>query len=360
MKTSKEGYAEALVELAKQKEDIVVLSDSAIKPFAQKYPERFIQCGKAQNIIGIAAGLAVEGKTPFASACATKNWNHIREIAYKNLNVKIIDTDETKEDLAIARTLPNITIIVPADYNEAKKATIAAGLAKGPVYLKLGNASQATTEKTPFTIGRAEIMRAGKDCTIVSCGTALQEALRAAEKLSLQEIECTVLDCHTIRPIDKHAILTSARITGCIVAAEENAGLGTAVAELLIQNFPVPVRMANADAANIAKAAKESVLLRCESACPEVPEEHGRLLISEAHPEVYFKVHGGGIIKSLPGLKKALLEMNNETFSYHCNAHKNDFSSWVKEAFKEPALAQQIGKTKTRLGMAITITRWLT
>jgi len=354
---AQQGYKEALLELAKQKEDIAVLSADSGKEFAKHYPNRFIQCGKAQNIIGIAKGLALEGKIPFANACVTKNFESIKESA--NANIKIADMDEEKEDTAIACTLP-ITVIIPADYHEAKKATIAAGLQKGMAYLKLGKEKTAiTAEKTPFTIGRVEIMRAGKDCTIIACGKALQDALHAAEKLSLQEIECTVLNCHTIKPLDKHAIITSARITGCIVTAEEYTGLGSSIAELLIQHYPVPMQLSTAEATSIAKAVKEVVLLKCESTCPELPEEHGKRLVSELHPEVYFKVHGGGIIKSIPGLKKALLEMKDETFSHHCNSHKNDFSKWIREAFKEPTLAEEIEKTKTKIGMAAVIDRWM-
>jgi len=366
MKTINDGYAEALAELAKQKEDIVVLSaDSAektgIKQFAQKHPNRFVQCGKAkQSLIGIAAGMAMEGKIAFANACITENYDQLRMISRKKLNVKIVDADNSEEDVAIARTLPEMTIIIPADYHEAKKATIAATVMKGPVYLRLGKEKAAvTTEKTSFMIGRAEIMRAGKDCTIIACGTALYEALKTAEKLSQQEIECTVLDCHTIQPLDRHAVMSSARLTGCIVTAEEQRGLGPAIAELLSQYLPVPVRMSTADSIAITKAVKDAVLLKCENICPEIPEEHGKMLVTEMHPELYFKLHGGGAIKSIPGLKKALLEMSNETFSYHCNEHRNDFSNWVKEVFREPLLAKQIEKSKTPIGMAIAITRWL-
>ncbi len=361
------GYSEALIELAKQKEDVVVLSadtseKAGVKQFAHKYPARFIQCGKAaQNLVSVAAGMALEGKTAFATGCITvgKNWDQIRMIAQEKLNVKIVDADDTLEDVALARALPNMTIIIPADNQETKKATIAAGTMKGPVYIKLTNNGTVTTEKTPFTIGRVEILRAGKDCTILACGKAVSEALHAAERLAQQEIECTVLNCHTIQPIDKHALISSARLTGCIVTAEEGTALGSIAAEVLSQNAPVPIRMTGAEQSSIARAVKEAVLMRCENFCTAVPEEHGKLLISELQPDSYFKLHGGGIIRSIPGLTKALLEMSNDTFSHHCNDHKNDFSIWVKETFKEPILAQNIEKTRTRVGMALAITRWL-
>jgi transketolase len=360
------GYSEALIELAKQKEDVVVLSadtseKAGVKQFAHKYPARFIQCGKAaQNLVSVAAGMALEGKIAFATGCITvgKNWDQIRMIAHEKLNVKIVDADDTLEDVALARALPNMTIIIPADNQEAKKATIAAGTMKGPVYIKLANNGTVTKERD-FTIGRVEILRAGKDCTILACGKAVSEALRAAERLSQQEIECTVLNCHTIQPIDKHALISSAQLTGCIVTAEEGTALGSIAAEVLSQNAPVPVRMTGAEQSSIARAVKEAVLMRCENFCTAVPEEHGKLLISELQPDSYFKLHGGGIIRSIPGLTKALLEMSNDIFSHHCNDHKNDFSIWVRDAFKEPILAQNIEKSRTRVGMALAITRWL-
>ncbi len=367
MKTIRDGYAEALIELARKKEDIVVLSaDSAqttgVKNFAKECPNRFVQCGKAeQNMMGIATGLAMEGKIPFVSTCMAlgKNLDQIRAICGKNQNVKIADTENILEDVAIARALPNITIIAPADYYEAKKATIAAGTLKGPVYLKLGTEkTHITTEKTPFNVGKVEIIRAGKDCTIIACGTKLQEAVSAAEKLSQQEIECTVLDCHTIKPIDKHAIISSARITGCIVTTEENpeGGLGSAVAEILSQNAPVPMRITKND---IVRAVKDVVLQRCESVCTTIPEEHGRMLQPHLEPELYFRVHGGGIVKSVPGLHKALINMNNETFSHHCSQHKNDFSTWIKDVFKEKELAKNLEEKHTRIGMMLTLAKWL-
>ena len=371
MKKIIDAYGEALIELGKQRNDIIVLSaDSKLtKQFAKEHPNKFIQCGKTeQNILGIAKGLAMDGKIPFASTCSAigKVWDQLREICHNNLNVKIVDAHEkTTEDIALARILPNITIIVPTDYYEAKKAALAAGIMKGPVFLRLGTEKTHTTnEKTPFTIGRVEIMRAGKDCTIIASGPILSEALQAAEKLSKQEIECTVLNCHTIKPIDKHAVITSARLTGCVITAEEHetGGLGSAVAEILGQNAPVPIRMISAGPdtiMRITKAAKDAALQRCETTCTTIPEEHGKFLYTELQPELYFRLHGGGIIKSIPGLQKALLEMNNETFSHHRNNQKNDFSNWIKDVFKEPALAKQLEKAHTKIGMALTLARWM-
>ncbi len=343
MKTSKDGYREALSQLAEKRDDIMT-----------------------EKNMSVAIGLALEGKIPFIEACASlgKHWDMIIDACHKNTNIKIIDTENNREDIALLRALPNITIITPADYHEAKKATLAAGIMKGPVYIRLAKEkTYATTAKTSFTIGRVEIMRAGKDCTIIASGTALHDALIAADKLSKQEIECTVLDCHTIQSLDKHAIITSARLTGCMVTIEEHTpgGLGSAVAEVLSQHAPIPLRIiGNEGFATIIRAVKDAVLQRCESVCTEIPEEHGRKLFSQLQPELHFKLHGGGVIKSIPGLHKALVAMEDETFSYHCNQHKNDFSTWVKEAFKEPALAKNLEKTHTKLGMALALARWIT
>ncbi|VVB81507.1 1-deoxy-D-xylulose-5-phosphate synthase [uncultured archaeon] len=349
MKTTKEGFEEGLEELSKIKE-VIALSTS-FKKFAEKHPNKYFKTADA----GIAAGMAHEGKTPFVTTVGLgKNWQQIKEICTNNENVKIIDLDEELEDLAIARILPNIKVIIPADYHEAKKATIAAGTTKGPYYIKLLTEKASITEKTAFTVGRMEIMRAGKDCTIISNGPALQNAMMAAEKLSKQEVECTVLDSHTIQPIDKHALIASARLTGCIVATDRI--LGSAIAETICQNYPVPVRITTPD--NIIAEVKNAVMLKCE-VCGEIVEEHGKKLQLELRPELYFRLHRGGIIKSIPGLHKALLNMNEETFTYHCNTNKNDFSIWVKEAFNEPILAKNLDKVHTKLGMMLELTRWL-
>ena len=353
MKTTIDGYGEALVELGRQKEEVVVISaDSTanVKQFADDNPNRVIQCGIAeQNVIGISAGLALEGKIPFANA-TLKNWEQLRSACNNNLNIKIT----SQEDSALARSLPNITILVPADYNEAKKATIAAGLIKGPVYLKLNTEKHnTTTEKTPFTVGRAEILREGKDCTIIACGAMVHEAIIAAQKLADQDIDCTVLNCHTIKPIDKHAITASARLTKCVVTTEEHqTGLGNAVAELLGQYAPVPIRMIEKSTyKEIMYTVKEILLQNSEDLNTEIQEK--------IQPELHFKIHGKGKIKSIPELHKELLNMSDETFAHHCNENKNDFSAWVKNVFKNYDLAKQMEEKRTRMGMVNAIARWL-
>ncbi|MBW2969807.1 hypothetical protein KY309_01745 [Candidatus Woesearchaeota archaeon] len=359
MKTIKDGYEEALQEITKHKE-IIVLGTRTNK-FAKEHPNKFVKISSEQNIMGIATGMAMEGKIPFANTCPTagKNWDQTKAICQENTNIKIADENN---DIAILRTQPNIIIISPADYYEAKKATIAAATIKAPVYIKLATEKEhATNKKTPFTLGRVEIMRAGKDCTIIATGTAVQEAIKAAEKLSKQEIECTVLNCHTIQPIDKHAILSSARLTGCIVTAEEHTtgGLGSATAEILSQNLSVPLKISHKETSSIIKAVKETILRKIENICTEIPEEHGKMMFKEISPELHFRLHGGGIIKSIPGLQKALLNMSEETFIHHCNTHRNDFSKWIKEVFNETTLSNKIEKTHTKMGMILAIQKWI-
>ena len=269
MVPTRNGYGEALVELGEKNKDVVVLSADLAEStralaFAKKYPDRFFEVGVAeQNMMGIAAGLALSGKIPFVSSYATfspgRNWDQLRvSVCYSNANVKIAGnhtglsvgpdgaTHQALEDIAITRVLPNLTVIQPCDFEEAKKCTLAAAGHKGPVYFRLvrEKVPSFTTPDTPFEIGRATIFREGKDLTIIGCGPLLYEALKAAEELSKQGIEAQVLNCHTIKPIDKKAIIKAAKETGGIVTVEEHqilGGLGGAVAEVLGASYPVPI-----------------------------------------------------------------------------------------------------------------------
>lgn len=362
MKTTQDGYNEGLIELAKYQDIICISADTKIKEFAKKHPDKILKLGKTeQNLLSIASGLASEGKIPFVIGCPTQNFEQLNEICKNNLNVKIADIDNDHIDIALTRILPNITVIVPADYDEARKATIAAGTLRGPVYIKLIDEKKKITDsKSDFTLGRAEILRAGKDCTIIACGKGVSEALEAADRLEKQEIECTVLNSHTIQPIDKQAIASSARVTGCIVTVEEQTALGSSVAEIISQYTPVPMRMVKTgNVNNIIRAVKETVLRRCESICTAVPEEHGRRLIYDISPELHFKIQGGGDITNIPRLEEALINMKDKIFAYHCNKEKNDFSAWINGVFKERTLAENLAKVHTRIGMILEINRWL-
>jgi transketolase len=232
--------------------------------FEEKFPERFIECGVAeQNMMGIAAGLALSGKVPFVSSYAVfvpgRSWDQLRvSVCYSKANVKIAGahsgisvgpdgaTHQALEDIASVRVLPNIVVIVPCDCLETKKATIAAGEHKGPVYFRFTREKTPviTTPETPFKIGEAEVFKEGSDVTIVACGPLVYQALVAAKELEKEGINAEVINNHTIKPIDKLTLASSAKKTGAVVTVEEhqiNGGLGGAVAEVLAENYPVPM-----------------------------------------------------------------------------------------------------------------------
>ena len=269
---TRDGFGEALVKLGEINDKIVALGADLAHSvramwFAQKFPERFFQVGIAEaNMTGIAAGLARVGKIPFMSTFGVfitgRNWDQVRmSIAYPNMNVKICAShtgvfsvgedgasQQSLDDIALMRILPNMTVIVPCDKPETMKATFAAAEIKGPVYLRIGreNVPVITTEETPFEVGGAEVFREGDDVTIITCGPMVYDALIASKKLEEEEIDARVINNHTIKPIDKDTILKAARETGAIVTAEEHqihGGMGSAVAEMLSQNYPVPIKM---------------------------------------------------------------------------------------------------------------------
>ncbi len=270
LKSTRDAYGEVLIELGKDNEDIVVLdADLAVSTqtskFAEKFPERFFDVGCAeQNLIGTAAGLAAGGKIPFASTYAIfatgRAWEQIRSvIAHDRLNVKIVASHagltnspdgashQSLEDIALMRVIPNMTVIVPADAIEAKKAINAVVEYYGPVYIRLNRV------KTPvifdhnynFSIYKAVTLTEGEDLGIIATGSMVANALQAADLLKKREITARVINMHTIKPIDKEIILRAARETGAIVTVEEhsiNGGLGSAVAEILTEEMPVPMR----------------------------------------------------------------------------------------------------------------------
>ena len=254
--------------LGKENPDVIVLccdltESTRSLDFANAYPERFVQVGVAeQNLAGLGAGMAHEGKIPFITSYATfspgRNWDQIRvSICYSGNNVKIIGshagisvgpdgaTHQAMEDIAITRVLPRMTVLVPADAMEARKATIAASKINGPVYIRLARekTAQFTTEETPFEIGKASVFREGKDCTIAAAGPQVYYALQAAEVLSKEGIDCEVINLVSVKPMDEETLVTSVKKTGCVVSAEEHqvtGGVGSTVAEALARNFPVP------------------------------------------------------------------------------------------------------------------------
>ena len=267
---TRDGFGLGLLEAAKKNKNIVVLSADLTEstrclPFKEKFPERFIQLGVAeQSMASIAAGLALGGKIPFITSYAIfspgRNWEQIRTcIALQNANVKIIGshaglnvgrdgaTHQMLEDLALTRVLPGITILSPCDVAEAKKATLAAAKIKGPVYLRLAREASPifTGSTTLFEVGRMQIFREGVAATIIATGPLVYEALKAAEILKTKDkLNVRVINCSTIKPLDKKTIIESAKKTGVIVTVEEHmvaGGLGSAVAEVVVANHPVPM-----------------------------------------------------------------------------------------------------------------------
>ena len=268
---TRKGYGEAVLQLGADDPNVVVLTadlaeSTQVLEFAEKYPERFVECGVAeQNMMGVAAGLALAGKTPFVSSYATfspgRSWDQLRvSVCYSQANVKIAGahtgisvgpdgaTHQALEDVAITRVLPNLVVEVPCDYLEAEKTVIALGKMKGPAYFRLGRSATPvmTTAGTPFLIGKAYVMREGKDVAIIGSGPVLYNALLAAIELENQGISVMVVNNHTIKPIDVQTIVEAATICGAVVTVEEHqvmGGCGSAVCEVLAQNFPVPVEM---------------------------------------------------------------------------------------------------------------------
>lgn len=262
------GYGEGLVIAGKADPNVVALCCDLVEStktaeFAKMFPERYVEVGVAeQNLAGLAAGMAHVGKVPFCTSYATfspgRNWDQIRvSVCYSGNNVKIIGshagisvgpdgaTHQAMEDIAITRVLPRMTVLVPADAIEARKATIAAAKMKGPVYIRLAREKtpQFTTDKTPFEIGKAYVMRSGKDVTIAAAGPQVYYALQAAEMLSKEKISAEVINLVSVKPFDEEALTKSVKKTGCVVSAEEHqvtGGVGSAVAEALGRNYPVP------------------------------------------------------------------------------------------------------------------------
>ncbi|MGI6343781.1 MAG: transketolase family protein [Bacillota bacterium] len=271
MKPTRDGYGEALLSLGQSNPDVVVLdadlsTSTRTNWFAAEYPDRFFDMGIAeQDMLGTAAGLSLGGKIPFVTTygvfVAGRAWDQIRTtICYANLNVKIGGahggisvgadgaTHQALEEIALMRVLPNMRLIVPCDSIEARKATLAAAAVRGPVYLRFAREATPvfTREEDEFELGRANMLREGSDVSIIACGPIVYEALMAAEELAGEGISCRVINMHTIKPLDTEAVLAAAAETGAIVTAEEhqiNAGLGGAVAEVLVREHPVPVEM---------------------------------------------------------------------------------------------------------------------
>ncbi len=377
------GYGEGLVVAGEKNKNVVVLCADLTEStrslaFQQKFPERFVQIGVAeQNMASLAAGMCLNKKIPFISSYAMfspgRNWEQIRTtVCYNEVNVKIGGahagisvgpdgaTHQAIEDIAIMRPIANMTVLVPCDAIEARKATIAAAEFYGPCYIRFAREKTPvmTTDKTPFTIGKAEVFRTGDDVAIIACGQMVYEALKAAEQLEKEGISAMVVNNHTIKPIDEKTLVDAAQKCGCMATAEEhqvNGGMGSAVAEVVVKNYSVPIKMIGVQtrfgesgdpeelmdkfglrAKDIVVAAKQSIAMK-------------KLKKSVNDP---FKTKDGKEISSLYELHYVLTKMDNEVFAHHVNEKKNDFANWIKDSFKDNDLAEAIKKAKTKEAIA--------
>ena len=266
---TREAYGKALLEFGAKNENIVVFDADLAEAtktclFKKEFPERFFDCGIAENnMLSVAAGISTTGKIPFVSTfamfAAGRSFEQIRNsIGYPHLNVKICATHagisvgedgathQCNEDLALMRTIPGMVVMNPSDAVEARAAVEAAIDYEGPVYIRFGRLALPiiNDESYKLEIGKAVKLKDGKDVTIVASGMMVAEALEAAEILANEGISASVINVHTIKPLDKEAIINDAKITGAIVTSEEHniiGGLGSAVAEVVAEAYPVPV-----------------------------------------------------------------------------------------------------------------------
>ncbi|MFT5820233.1 MAG: transketolase [Crocinitomix sp.] len=270
-KDTRSGFGAGLSELGKTNENVVALcadltGSLKMDAFRDENPDRFFQVGIAEaNMIGMAAGLTIGGKIPFTGTFANfstgRVYDQIRQsVAYSNKNVKICAshagltlgedgaTHQILEDIGLMKMLPNMTVISPCDYNETKAATIAIAEHVGPVYLRFGRPKvpNFTDPNKKFEIGKADVLREGKDVTIIATGHLVWKAIEASEILLAKGINPEIINVHTIKPLDEKAVLESLNKTKCVVTAEEhmmNGGLGDSIAQLLIRKMPVPMEM---------------------------------------------------------------------------------------------------------------------
>ncbi len=267
-KDTRSGFGEGLRILGETNPDVVALcadltGSLKMDAFQKNHPDRFFQIGIAEaNMIGIAAGMTIGGKIPFTGTFAnfstSRVYDQIRQsVAYSRKNVKICAshagltlgedgaTHQVLEDIGMMRMLPNMTVVVPADYNQTLQATLAIAAWDGPVYLRFGRPSVPifTPEDAVFQIGKADLLVQGTDVTIIACGHMVWKALEAQVQLAEKGISAEVINMHTIKPLDTEAILSSVAKTRCVVTVEEhmmNGGLGDAVAQVLSKNSPAP------------------------------------------------------------------------------------------------------------------------
>lgn len=267
-KDTRSGFGEGILEAARKNSNIIALTadllgSMKLNAFVKEFPERFIQCGIAEaNMIGVAAGLTIGGKIPYTTTFANfstgRVYDQIRQsVAYSNKNVKICAshagltlgedgaTHQILEDIGLMKMLPGMTVIVPADFNQTKAATIAIADHEGPVYLRFGRPVWPIfTNESDFIIGKAQKLSDGKDVTIFACGHLVWKAIEAGKILEEKGISVEVINIHTIKPLDVEAVIASISKTKCAVTCEEHniiGGLGDSIAQVAAKNCPVPI-----------------------------------------------------------------------------------------------------------------------
>ena len=274
-KDTRSGFGAGLFEAGKNNPDVVALCADLIgslkmEKFVETFPERFFQCGIAEcNMTDVSAGLAVSGKIPFAGTFAVfasgRVYDQLRQsVCYSNTNVKIAAshagitlgedgaTHQIMEDIGLMKMLPNMVVLSPCDYNQTKAATIAAAEYVGPVYIRFGRpvVPNFTPEDQTFEIGKAQVLQTGSDVSIFATGHLVWESLLALDILEKEGISAELINIHTIKPLDKKAILASVGKTHAVVTAEEhnmNGGLGDSIAQLLVREMPTPLEMVAVD-----------------------------------------------------------------------------------------------------------------
>jgi transketolase len=269
MAPTRDGFGLGLVEAGEENEEVVVLcadltESTRAGKFRDRFPERFIETGiQEQNMANVAVGLSLSGKIPFVATyavfCPGRNWDQVRiSGAYNNANVKYAGahagisvgpdggTHQALEDIALTRVLPRMTVLVPCDMEETRKAVHLAAEIKGPVYLRFARSATPvfTTHQTPLKLGKAQVFRDGGDVAIIAAGPIVHAALLAADRLIEKGISCRVINSPSVKPLDGETIAKAARECGAVVTCEEHqvtGGLGGAVAELLAREYPVPM-----------------------------------------------------------------------------------------------------------------------
>lgn len=343
-----------LLALKQNKEEITILSPDEIN-----HPQVISAGITHQNIIGVAAGLSLEGKHPIivtnSKLCPAMNYSQIKHsICQNELPLTIIALGQS-EDSAILRSLP-VTIVSPSSVKEAQRHITASATSRKASYILWPEETKEIHAQAQP--GKAAIARTGEDVTIVTTGTLAHAVLLAAQKLERQEIRCEVIHSPTIHPIDTHLILSSAAKTRCVAVIERDEGLAGLTEEITAEHSPVPVEKATGkpDEHAIIHAVKRALLRKSENVCTTIPESHGHVPLAS---DLHFNLHKGGVIKSIPGLHQAMLSMDQEIFNHHVNDQKNDFATWVKEAAKDELLAQKLFSLKTKTGMTATLATWL-